>query len=738
MSFFKRMHPIVYESILYGCAFILLLEWLYPLEKIAELHAIKEVAGFAGLCFVLSLFQLRWWVSGLLKAAGLLAAIHLIYYPGSLLDLSWIGHLIKELFYNLEVLFSDNWLDLTPLFRTILVLMLIWLMSYLLHYWFVVMKRVLFFVAATVLYVAVVSTFLDYQADTAIVRVFAVSLISLVLANLMKAVDQEVIAFPKAGQMGRVVSALAAVLALTLAIGLAAPVFPPQWADPVPFMKKVTENAISAKTASSIKRVGYGEDDSQLGGSFVQDYTLLFKATVQTENYWRIETKDYYTGKGWENSVKEQPEEVVNGEIEMDTVLPDVPGERVKAALAFADQAKLSKLVYPYGVSKVKTKEDTDFSLEPISETVEASRNGKQAKLAQYELEYTYPTYDINKLREDQAQDPEAIKILYTQLPEKLPSRIKKLAVDITKDRDSRFEKAKAIEGYFGQNGFSYETANVPVPKKNQDYVDQFLFDSQIGYCDNYSTSMVVMLRTLDIPARWAKGFASGEKVDEAKVGNSTYQVYDVTNANAHSWVEVYFPETGWVPFEPTQGFTNLADFERSAVERRGLDESARQQQAQEKEQKKSREAHAPVKQEKEQEKKEAAAKESKSEQTRNVLIPSLIAGLLILIAVLVYFFRWRLRTKAMAQRLKSERTIEIQEKAYQYLLKLLGHKKVPKRTSETLREYAKRVDVLYGGSEMRVLTNDYEQLVYSGQETKQMLEEFISLWESMVTRIMA
>src|SRR5699024_3309327 len=82
--------------------------------------------------------------------------------------------------------------------------------------------------------------------------------------------------------------------------------------------------------------------------------------------------------------------------------------------------------------------------------------------------------------------------------------------------------------------------------------------------CDNYSTSMAVMLRTLDIPSRWVKGFTGGEKISTStdSLDNST-NIYEITNANAHSWVEVYFPEVGWVPFEPTQGFNNLSEFEQ-------------------------------------------------------------------------------------------------------------------------------------------------------------------------------
>ncbi|GAE37532.1 transglutaminase-like domain-containing protein [Halalkalibacter akibai] len=138
------------------------------------------------------------------------------------------------------------------------------------------------------------------------------------------------------------------------------------------------------------------------------------------------------------------------------------------------------------------------------------------------------------------------------------------MAVELTEGATNRYDQAKAVERYFGQGDFIYETQDVPVPAEGQDYVDQFLFETQRGYCDNFSTSMIVLLRTLDIPARWAKGFTQGEMIETL---DETRDIYEITNGNAHSWVEVYFPEVGWVPFEPTRGFDANIDFIEPEVE---------------------------------------------------------------------------------------------------------------------------------------------------------------------------
>jgi hypothetical protein len=73
------------------------------------------------------------------------------------------------------------------------------------------------------------------------------------------------------------------------------------------------------------------------------------------------------------------------------------------------------------------------------------------------------------------------------------------------------------------------------------------LFDLRRGYCDYYASTMAVMSRAAGLPARLVVGYASGN-YDEAQ------DRYIVTAANAHSWVEIYFPTYGWVPFEPTAG----------------------------------------------------------------------------------------------------------------------------------------------------------------------------------------
>ncbi|HWX54315.1 MAG TPA: transglutaminase domain-containing protein, partial [Verrucomicrobiae bacterium] len=112
----------------------------------------------------------------------------------------------------------------------------------------------------------------------------------------------------------------------------------------------------------------------------------------------------------------------------------------------------------------------------------------------------------------------------------------------ITAGITSNYLKAKAIESYLRTN-FGY-TLQLP-GRLEQDPLAAFLFERKKGHCEYFASSMAVMLRTLGIPARVVNGFRGGQY-------NDVTSSYIVREKNAHSWVEVYFPEYGWVSFDPT------------------------------------------------------------------------------------------------------------------------------------------------------------------------------------------
>ena len=111
------------------------------------------------------------------------------------------------------------------------------------------------------------------------------------------------------------------------------------------------------------------------------------------------------------------------------------------------------------------------------------------------------------------------------------------------RDADTPFEKALAIQDYLRSKEFRYNL-NVPALSAGGNQLRRFLTEVREGYCEQFAIAMAMMARQVGVPSRVAVGFTSGEIVD-----NNFQQV---TTHDAHAWPELWFPEAGWVPFEPT------------------------------------------------------------------------------------------------------------------------------------------------------------------------------------------
>jgi transglutaminase-like putative cysteine protease len=124
-------------------------------------------------------------------------------------------------------------------------------------------------------------------------------------------------------------------------------------------------------------------------------------------------------------------------------------------------------------------------------------------------------------------------------------------ALEVTEGATRPYVAVAALEAWFrSEGGFAYDED--PPPYGTDPPLITFVLDHKAGYCQHFAGAMALMLRLLGIPARVATGFTSGEYDDRR-------QEWVVTDHNAHAWVEVWFPEYGWLPFDPTPGRGRLA-----------------------------------------------------------------------------------------------------------------------------------------------------------------------------------
>jgi hypothetical protein len=160
-----------------------------------------------------------------------------------------------------------------------------------------------------------------------------------------------------------------------------------------------------------------------------------------------------------------------------------------------------------------------------------------------YRLRSNIAIPSANQLREAGQDYPQWVTDRYLQLPLTITPRTLELAQTITADLDNPYDQAMAITRWLRSN-IEY-SRTIDSPPEDAEPIDWFLFDYQVGFCDYYASAEVILLRSLGIPARLAGGYARGEY--DAAEG-----IYSVTGMDAHAWPEVYFPDYGWIEFEPT------------------------------------------------------------------------------------------------------------------------------------------------------------------------------------------
>jgi transglutaminase-like putative cysteine protease len=259
-----------------------------------------------------------------------------------------------------------------------------------------------------------------------------------------------------------------------------------------------------------------------------------YEQIAAPRHYWRSITYDRYFGRGWATSGTEAVS-YERGEyatmLEADYLRP------LRQSVRLVGES-ITGLIHVDG-TLISVDEEFDVQWRPPGEMFAATTPARS-----YVADSVYASLTVEQLQSASTEYPDWIRGRYLRLPDTLPERVRVLARDLTATELTPYDRAVAIEQYLRQ--YEY-TLDVPMPRAGDDIADYFLFELQKGYCDYYATSMVVLARAAGLPSRLVIGYVSG-----------TYDPYNaryvVTEADAHAWPEIYFPEYGWIEFEPTGG----------------------------------------------------------------------------------------------------------------------------------------------------------------------------------------
>lgn len=541
-----------------GWLFVFLWAWmaqlLIPFGEATAIPSMKPFLFFLALLFLIDLmvgnaigrFVIKWLILSLF--------IFTEYFTQyGMFEFTWVKHWFVDCLFTVQAAFSSKLILLPESARTTGFLITLWMLQSL--YRQSLLRRVWMFVFLVLGMVGlgILDVFFVEDASTQIVLFFFLGL--MILAFLQLPTIERVARMPRRLK-GWPMEWVIWTVAMSLVVSTVATVVPktdkPSWPDPVAFLQGKSAGAFGR----GVQKIGYGTDDAHLGGPFEMDDTVLFTVATSTESYYRGESKATYSGKGWVSGSPGLPlasDAYANLQDQERFDTSNVDTKRIEQVYTFKEDAapvifSQYRLTGITGMSM--SQEGMKFSSVDMRVDVGELKAGDS-----YKVVSEVPYYEETKLKSASVPTEGRRMSAYLNLPVTLPERIGELARDITKDAKTPYERAQALELYL-RNNYRYETKDVPVPKENQDFVDQFLFESKRGYCDHFSSSMVIMARSLGMPARWVKGFTKGDAdLTYRNENNSDEYLYVVKNRNAHSWPEIYFEGVGWVAFEPTSTF---------------------------------------------------------------------------------------------------------------------------------------------------------------------------------------
>jgi len=256
--------------------------------------------------------------------------------------------------------------------------------------------------------------------------------------------------------------------------------------------------------------------------------------------YWRGLTYDQYTGLGWNST----DVSLRKYNADQSVSVFERPGYWiVEQEVRFPDE---SELLFAAGdLITVDERFRVAWRSEPWLSDIEHYPGdffGAATDQQSYRANTFIPVVDENTMRESSFLYPDWIRKNYILVPIATPQRVVQHTLSLIEGVHNPYDRAKIIEEYLRQ--FEY-TTDLPAPPEDRDIVDYFLFDLRRGYCDYFATTMVVMARAAYLPARLVVGYSRGT-YDPAN------DRYVITEADAHSWPEIFFDGVGWVPFEPT------------------------------------------------------------------------------------------------------------------------------------------------------------------------------------------
>ncbi|WP_421120883.1 transglutaminaseTgpA domain-containing protein [Aquihabitans daechungensis] len=263
---------------------------------------------------------------------------------------------------------------------------------------------------------------------------------------------------------------------------------------------------------------------------------VVFTVDTDRATFWRGQTFDVWDGSHWTRS---DDRFVPLASLDTPQLADDDLGARGSDVVEqrFRLEAPYSDVVYA-----VPTAVQIDID-RPVRQRADGTlQSAPLGRGATYSVTSRRIPLSAERLRSVDGDIPESVRAQYAAAPV-ATERVLAAATEVTAGATTQYDKILALQAWMGDR-VEY-ALDAPLAPRGVDVVDHFLFEAEQGWCEQIASSLVVLARANGIPARLVSGYVPGDQ--DPVTGQFT-----VRQRDAHAWAEVWFPEVGWVPFDPT------------------------------------------------------------------------------------------------------------------------------------------------------------------------------------------
>lgn len=264
---------------------------------------------------------------------------------------------------------------------------------------------------------------------------------------------------------------------------------------------------------------------------------VVFTVAADRATFWRGQTFDRWDGRTWTRSEVEfqvlgEGGQVVPAEDDLGAGGSDEVTQRFQIETDYSDVL--------FAAASAATVDAPGPVVQRADGTLVTRPMGRGASYTV--VSRRLPLSEDALRRAEDGTTPREVLARYAT-PSVVSDRVVAAAEQATAGLTNDYDRVRALEAWMGtQTTYSLDA---PLAPQGVDVVDDFLFESRQGWCEQIASSLVVMARSLGMPARLVTGYTPGDR--DALTGDFT-----VRALNAHAWAEVWFPGFGWVPFDPT------------------------------------------------------------------------------------------------------------------------------------------------------------------------------------------